>query len=80
MTVRIVVDEVLCQGHGVCESEAPEVFEVGRDRKVAVLVDDINDEQRAGVDLAVTYCPTRALSIVDSEADGASGVADSEEE
>ena len=63
MALRIEVDGDLCQGHGVCESEAPEVFEVGRDRKVVVLAESPGDDLRPGVDLAVRYCPTHALKI-----------------
>lgn len=62
---RIVVDADLCQGHGVCENEAPEVFEVGRDRKVVVRQERPGDEQRRSVELAVKYCPTHALSMVE---------------
>ncbi|MFV0317589.1 MAG: ferredoxin [Microthrixaceae bacterium] len=61
MGIRIVVDRDLCQGHGVCESEAPEVFEVGGDHKVVVLDDAPDEELVAGVELAVKYCPTHAL-------------------
>ena len=65
MGFRIVVDDDLCQGHGVCESEAPELFEVNRDRKVELLVVAPSDDQRRVAELAVKYCPTHALSIVD---------------
>ncbi len=65
MGLRIVVDQDLCQGHGVCESEAPELFEVDRDRKVAVLDEHPGDDQRKSLELAVKYCPTHALSIVE---------------
>ena len=63
--MHVVVDLDLCQGHGVCESEAPEVFELGKDHKVAVLDDHPPEEQRAAVDEAVRFCPTSALSISD---------------
>jgi sterol 14-demethylase len=59
---RVVVDRDLCQGHGVCESEAPEVFEVPK-REVVLLVERPDDAQRAAVEAAVKYCPTHALSI-----------------
>ena len=62
---HIVVDRDLCQGHGVCEGEAPALFEVGKDMQVVVLDDHPSDDLRAAADLAVTYCPTHALSIVD---------------
>ena len=65
MGLRIVVDRDLCQGHGVCESEAPELFEVDRDRKVRVLDPAPDDSQRAQLELAVKYCPTHALSIAE---------------
>ena len=67
MGLRIVVDMDLCQGHGVCESEAPDLFEVDRDRKVVVLDESPGDDQRKSLELAVKYCPTHALSIVDAD-------------
>jgi sterol 14-demethylase len=65
MAFRIVVDEDLCQGHGVCESEAPELFEVGPDRTVRVLDPTPADESRRAAELAVKYCPTHALTLVE---------------
>ncbi|MBF6209676.1 ferredoxin [Nocardia puris] len=67
--MRIIVDLDLCQGHAVCQAEAPDVFTVPKRGKVEVLVDHPASDQRDAVGDAVTYCPTRALSIVD---DGAS--------
>lgn len=63
--MRIVVDQDLCQGHGVCESEAPAVFRVGDDRQVEVLDPEPSEDQRAAVAAAVKYCPTRALAVED---------------
>lgn len=65
MAIRIKVDRALCQGHGVCESEAPEVFEVGKDNQVIVIEETLGDAHRGGVDQAVKYCPTHALSTVE---------------
>jgi sterol 14-demethylase len=68
MTWRIVVDRDLCQGHGVCESEAPEVFVVERKATtVTVLAETPPETQRAAVEAAVRYCPTHALSIEEIE-------------
>ena len=61
--MRITVDRDLCQGHGVCESEAPEVFSVSKDGVLTVLDETPPESQRAAVELAVKYCPTHALSI-----------------
>ena len=63
--MRIVVDPDLCQGHGVCESEAPGVFEVGKDHQVVVLDPSPGDDRRAELEAAVRFCPTHALSLVD---------------
>ena len=62
---RIVVDHDLCQGHGVCESEAPEVFSVSKDGVLTVLEERPGDDQRKAVEAAVKYCPTHALTIVE---------------
>ena len=62
---RIVVDADLCQGHGVCESEAPGVFEVPGKGQVVVRDATPPDAERAAVELAVRYCPTHALRIVE---------------
>jgi sterol 14-demethylase len=61
---RICVDRDLCQGHGVCADEAPEVFEVDkRENQVILLVPHPDEEMRRRVALAVEHCPSRALSI-----------------
>lgn len=65
MGKRIVVDMDLCQGHGVCESEAPDLFEVDGDHKVRVLDDTPDESQRSALELAVKYCPTHALSVIE---------------
>jgi sterol 14alpha-demethylase len=65
MSWRVVVDRDLCQGHGVCESEAPDVFEVSKDRSVVVLDESPGDAHRKAVEAAVKYCPTHALKIVE---------------
>ncbi len=61
---RVSVDRDLCQGHGVCVGECPEVFAVDEtDMKVRVLADVVEDELRPAVERAVRYCPTRALTL-----------------
>ena len=67
MTWRIVVDSDLCQSHGVCEAEAPELFEVRRSSPVVIVDPTPADARRPQADAAVKYCPTHALSIVEPE-------------
>jgi ferredoxin len=65
MEVRVDLD--LCQGHGVCESEAPTVFELGKNRQVTVLLARPDESLRSEVETAVRYCPTSALRIIEEE-------------
>ncbi len=67
MAFRIVVDRGLCQGHGVCMGEAPEVFEVTREGKLTVLNERPPEALRDQIEAALKYCPTGALSIVEEE-------------
>ena len=62
--MRVVVDRDLCQGHGVCESEAPGVFAVKRG-VLEILDDTPPDARRSEVEAAVRFCPTAALRIED---------------
>jgi ferredoxin len=61
--MRIVVDTDRCTGHGICESLAPDVFEVGDDGMVHLLVDVPPAERRDTFESAVAECPTQALQL-----------------
>ncbi len=65
MSWAITLDADLCQGHGVCESEAPQVFAVSRDGILTVLDTSPPEDLRPAVELAVRYCPTRAIHITE---------------
>ncbi len=60
---RIVVDRDLCQGHAVCQSEAPDVFQVSKAGELTILDHRPPDDARAAAEAAVRFCPTHALSI-----------------
>jgi ferredoxin len=62
--MRIEVDADLCQGHAMCELEAPGVFSVPRKGTVTVLDADPPESERAAVEAAVRYCPTQALKLL----------------
>ncbi len=62
--MKIAVDYGLCQGHGVCESECPEVFRVSKEsNQVEILDPNPSEELRSQVEAAVKYCPTLALKL-----------------
>jgi ferredoxin len=60
---KVVVDWDLCQGHGVCEGEAPEVFQLDEEGMMQLLTETPPKSQREAVAKAVRYCPQRAISI-----------------
>jgi ferredoxin len=63
--MRIEVDLDLCQGHAMCELEAPAVFSVPRKGKVTLLEPAPPDTELAAVEAAIRYCPTQALKLLD---------------
>lgn len=65
--MKIHVDLPLCQGHGQCEEAAPEVFVVGDDDQVHLLMENPPEELRFKVEEAVRRCPVRALRLGDDE-------------
>ncbi len=69
MRLRVAIDRELCQGHGVCMGEAPEIFLVveraGDYGQARLLLDPLPDEMRAQAEAAVRFCPNRALKIVE---------------
>ena len=64
---RVEVDRDLCQGHAMCELEAPDVFAVPKRGVVEILDAEPPDELRDAVEMAVDMCPTRALSITEKD-------------
>jgi ferredoxin len=63
--MKIGVDLDLCQGHGVCQSEAPTVFRVTDDNVVEILDPNPPDDLRKNVEEAVKNCPTQALTMTE---------------
>jgi len=68
LTMRIVIDAELCEGHGRCEETAPRLFDVrdhgDRDLSV-VLVENPGEEFREAAEMAARLCPRQAISIRD---------------
>lgn len=76
--LRVIIDRQLCQGHAVCVSEAPEVFQIGEDSVAEVALDADNaavrttakevrfypaTELNQQVILAARFCPNHAIRI-----------------
>jgi ferredoxin len=63
--MRVEVDLGKCTGHGICESIAEDVFEVGDDGVVIIHDNERPETDRDRMQQAVTQCPAAALRLVD---------------
>ena len=68
MSFRVVADLGLCQGHQMCQGEAPDVFGFdGEADLVRVLQEHPDESLRSDVQSAVRYCPAMALAIEEEQ-------------
>ena len=67
MGYRVEVDLDLCQGHAMCEMEAPDYFSVPKRGKVEILDAEPPDDAREEIERAAEMCPTQALLITMKE-------------
>ena len=64
--MRVRIDFGLCQGHGTCKGEAPEVFDVDEGAcRAIVLQEEPPESLHAKVRMAAKYCPTLAIVLED---------------
>ena len=61
--MRVVVDYDKCTGLGLCESMAPDFFEVADDGSLNLLQAEADESQRTELEEACRACPTEALRI-----------------
>ncbi len=61
--MKICVDYGKCTGLGICESLAPDYFEVNDAGDLVLLKEDVSEEDLQGIEEAVAGCPTEALRI-----------------
>ncbi|MFF3224029.1 ferredoxin [Nocardia suismassiliense] len=59
--MRVVADRTRCEGHGMCEALAPNLFRVGDDGIVTPLADTIDEPAHDLVQLVIDSCPVEAL-------------------
>jgi len=61
--MKVYVDPETCMGCGVCETIAPEIFFMGDEICVHVILDPVLEEYRDLVQEAVDECPEQAISF-----------------
>lgn len=63
--MRVIIDEDLCRGHGVCCALCPEVFEITDSGYAQVLVSAVPIELENDVRAALLQCPERAIALAE---------------
>lgn len=61
--MMISVDRARCTGLGICESYAPDIFEVDDEGELVLALDTVAPEMLDAVRQAVAGCPTEALRL-----------------
>lgn len=61
--IWIEIDRGRCEGHGMCEQTAPEVFRLDDDGEPQLLFDEVPEELGSKAETAVRVCPVAALRL-----------------
>lgn len=61
--MRIVADIAQCEGLGMCEAMAPDIFEVGDEGHVVIHDESPDESRRQDLQAAVDACPVLALTL-----------------
>jgi len=61
--MKVIVDEDLCTGCGLCEETCPEVFELGDDELAHVKVDPVPTDMEEQARQAAEGCPVDAITV-----------------
>ncbi|MFF7928618.1 ferredoxin [Streptomyces mirabilis] len=64
--MKITVDEVKCQNHGLCAISAPDHFELDADGKLAYQ-ETFDEENLDAIEDAIDSCPLQAI-VMDRDA------------
>jgi ferredoxin len=63
--MRVVANYDLCEANAVCVRCCPEVFRLEEDDTLTILLDEVPETLRSGVERAVRGCPRQALTLED---------------
>jgi ferredoxin len=65
MSFRVHIDSAICEGHGLCTVDAPEVFDADDAGYGVVGVAEVPDQLRQRLQAAVLSCPAGAITVTD---------------
>lgn len=61
--MEIEVKRSACEGHGLCEQTAPQVYELDEEGYVRLRVDEIDASLEAAAAAGARVCPVAALRV-----------------
>ncbi len=61
--MHINVNLNACEGHGLCQQAAPEVYELDDEGYVRLLPEDLDDRLAAAAEIGARVCPVAALTV-----------------
>lgn len=62
--MRIAADRIKCSGIGICESLAPDVFEVDDNGHLNLNREEVSADEQELIERVVDSCPTAALRLI----------------
>lgn len=62
-TMEIEVNRSACEGHGLCEQTAPQVYELDDEGYVRLRVDEIDASLEVAAAAGARVCPVAALRV-----------------
>jgi len=61
--MRIIVDYERCEGHGLCETSAPQVYQLDDEGNVHLLVEEVPGHLENAAAAGARACPVAALRV-----------------
>ena len=61
--MRVTVNADRCDAHGLCAELCPEVFLLGDDDQLRVLIEEPAENLRGAVEAAARRCPKAAITV-----------------
>lgn len=62
--MRVEVDRETCEGHGLCEQAAPQIYELDDDGYVGLRRQPDGSQEEGAAEAGARVCPVSALTIV----------------
>ncbi|SKG69467.1 ferredoxin [Mycobacteroides abscessus subsp. bolletii] len=61
---HVEIDRNRCEGHGLCEQTAPEVYRLNDEGELELLIQDMSPELQDKAETGARICPVAALRVV----------------